>query len=65
LTNEQAGFSADDIETACEELFGDDAPTADTIDEAIDAMVALDVLEPFCVDDASTYYVLAEHSGDS
>ncbi|ERH01060.1 MAG: hypothetical protein J07HN6_02692 [Halonotius sp. J07HN6] len=60
LSNEQAGFSAADIETACEELFGEDAPTAETIDDTTDAMLELDVLEPFGVDEESTYYVLKD-----
>ena len=60
LSNEQAGFSAADIETAGEELFGEDAPTADTIEDTIDAMLELGVIEPFGVDEASTYYVLKD-----
>ena len=63
LSNEQAGFSAADVETTCEELFGEDAPTADTIDDTTDAMLELDVLEPFGVDEESTYYVLKDAGG--
>lgn len=58
LSNEQAGFSVAEIESMCAELFGDDAPTDETIDDAVDTMVEWGVLESFGFDSGATYYIL-------
>lgn len=58
LSNEQAGFSVDEIESICTEMFGDEAPTRETITDAVDTMVGWGVLESFGFDTGATYYRL-------
>jgi len=57
VSNEQAGFSVKEISRVCEELFGEDAPSPDTIDDAVATMLEWGVLESFGFDDGTTYYI--------
>ena len=45
VSNEQAGFSVEEVSRVCEELFGDEAPPEETIDDAITVMADWGVLE--------------------
>jgi hypothetical protein len=58
LSSEQAGFSVEEIDRRCAELFGDDAPTRDTISDTVDTMVGWGVLDSFGFDSGTTYYIL-------
>jgi hypothetical protein len=60
LSSEQAGFSVEEIDRRCTELFGDDAPTRDTITDTVDAMVDWGVLDSFGFDSGATYYILTD-----
>lgn len=63
LTNEQAGFSVEDVSAICKELFGDDAPDSETIQETVGVMDTLGVVEPFDVEADSSYYVPTHNAG--
>jgi len=60
VSNEQAGFSVEEVSRVCEELFGEDAPPQDTIEDAVATMVAWNVLESFGFDTGETYYILSD-----
>ena len=62
LSNQQAGFSVDEIEDSCTELFGDDAPTRDSVTDTVDTMVSWGVLESFGFDSSTTYYILSDEN---
>ena len=57
VSNEQAGFSIEEISRVCEELFGEDAPSRDTIDDTVATMIEWNVLESFGFDGGVTYYI--------
>jgi hypothetical protein len=60
VSNEQAGFSVEEVSRVCEELFGDDAPPQATITDAIETMADWGVLESFGFDSGATYYMLTD-----
>ena len=64
VSNEQAGFSVEEVSRVCEELFGEDTPQQDTIEDAIATMVEWDVLESFGFDTGETYYILNDEGID-
>jgi len=64
VSNEQAGFSVEEVSRVCEELFGEDAPPQDTIEDAVATMVEWDVLESFGFDTGETYYILNDEGID-
>ncbi|RJX48831.1 hypothetical protein [Halonotius pteroides] len=57
VSNEQAGFSIEEISRVCEELFGEDAPSRDTIDDTVATMIEWNVLESFGFNGGVTYYI--------
>jgi len=60
VSNEQAGFSVEEVNRVCEELFGDEAPPEEVIDDAIAVMADWGVLESFGFDSGTTYYMLTD-----
>ena len=60
VSNEQAGFSIEEISRVCEELFGEDAPSQDTIDDTVATMIEWNVLESFGFDGGVTYYIRSD-----
>lgn len=64
VSNEQAGFSVEEVSRVCEELFGEDAPTQETIDDAVATMAEWNVLGSFGFDSGTTYYILNDEDID-
>ena len=62
VSNEQAGFSIEEVNRVCKELFNDDAPTQQTIKDTVATMVEWELLESFGFDTGTTYYI---RNGDS
>ena len=58
VSNEQAGFSVEEVSRVCAELFGENAPPQETIEDAVATMVEWGVLESFGFDTGETYYIL-------
>jgi hypothetical protein len=60
VSNEQAGFSVEEVSRVCEELFGDEAPSEEVIEDVIAVMADWGVLEAFGFDSGMTYYMLTD-----